>query len=492
LGLLIWAAVLLVWTGPLIDNEDREEREPPSVRLFVVLLDQLAREFLLRKDAQEQDDPLAGLWLPLEAAIAAPFRLEFEAPTPRDQLLTTLLSSLPAPAAGDRPWIARLRHILNAPNAQPAKLQQSTAKIRPEWSPASLDQVYGNAVVLRDLRARFESKRHTKPLLLHGAKGIGKRTIARVYARTLLCESRDEESWLACSRCTACRSFDASGNIGLMEFDPANDQTGDIAKEVLSKLSFGLYHRHRIVIIENPERSARAVDTLLKTLEDGVAQTTFVLCVSDLSAISVTGQSRCTHHRVRPLGAVESTALANGMINRLGTKAPDPEAIRLIVAVAEGLPGKLQRICNIVAAAKALSLEDVTRALDLDWIGFILSYWVALVCLQRPASGALTLPPNVDPEKAVQQVRQVLSVLHRTKQLTDTIEVLLTEELGQQRDKIVQLLTERAAELVVPYDELWSRLARHWTSSDHADARAFLQAGLVSRQIIHGSMVDSH
>jgi DNA polymerase III gamma/tau subunit len=202
-------------------------------------------------------------------------------------------------------------------------------------------------------------------VILYGPEGVGKRTVARVYARALLCEGELQEGAAPCDRCKACEYFDSS--FGLIEFDAAAVTDSEV-REILQNLRFVPFSEHRIMIVANPERAPKVVDTILKTLEAELVSTTFIFLVKSLKDLSGTGQSRCAIFRLRPLESCDARRLSEGFLRSAGSVWDDDRVLDLIVAEGRGLPGRLRELCERLGKAQSSSLQETRRALGLDWI----------------------------------------------------------------------------------------------------------------------------
>jgi DNA polymerase III subunit delta' len=160
-------------------------------------------------------------------------------------------------------------------------------------------------------------------LLLHGARGIGKRRFARALAHALLCESPDEAGY-ACGRCAGCELLAADNHPDLRllmpEADlplrdsaagdpPDGEDAADAARSPKASrailidqvratsefLSLAAHRGGRRVVIAAPAEALNgpAANALLKQLEEPPAGVVFVVVSDDLDAVLPTVRSRC-------------------------------------------------------------------------------------------------------------------------------------------------------------------------------------------------------
>ena len=153
-------------------------------------------------------------------------------------------------------------------------------------------------------------------VLLIGESGVGKRTFARLLAQALLCKGTDNEEKKPCGECRECKRFLSRTHPDALFPAPlAKEKTIkiDALRGMIDTLSrHSLEGGRRVVVIENAEKmTPQAQNCLLKTLEDGAADTYFLLTCDVESAVLPTIRSRCRCVRVQPweAGKIEQALL---------------------------------------------------------------------------------------------------------------------------------------------------------------------------------------
>lgn len=141
--------------------------------------------------------------------------------------------------------------------------------------------------------------------LLSGESGVGKRTFARLLAQGLLCSGDGNAERKPCGVCRDCKRFLARTHPDALFPQPLPKEKSikiDALREMIDTLSrHSLEGGRRVVLIENAERmTPQAQNCLLKTLEDGAADTYFLLTCDIESALLPTIRSRCRCVRVQP------------------------------------------------------------------------------------------------------------------------------------------------------------------------------------------------
>ena len=165
--------------------------------------------------------------------------------------------------------------------------------------------------IWKQLGARRAQLPHA--LLISGQRGIGKFELARRFADSLLCENPAQDSQ-ACGICSAC-GWQAQGNhpdFRLLQPDALAETEGDgvessgkkkpsqqITIDQVRALDEFLHvgtHRQgvRLVLINPAEAMNRSTaNSLLKSLEEPIASTLFILVTSEPDRLLPTIRSRC-------------------------------------------------------------------------------------------------------------------------------------------------------------------------------------------------------
>lgn len=154
----------------------------------------------------------------------------------------------------------------------------------------------GIGVVLQ----QFRRQEPVHAYLLTGARGLGKRTLAKVLAGALFCVSESKP----CGQCEACRRmYDGNEPDLLTVFSDDGSTIGvDQVREIIQKVSQHAFGAgFRVVLIEPVERmTLQAQNCLLKSLEEPIANVVFLLMTHELTATLGTIASRCIRLKLTP------------------------------------------------------------------------------------------------------------------------------------------------------------------------------------------------
>jgi DNA polymerase-3 subunit delta' len=180
-------------------------------------------------------------------------------------------------------------------------------------------EVIGHRRLVRLLSQAIARESLTPSLILSGPEGVGKRLIAMSIAQELNCLPRPSSTLDAgrrtlddrgaCGECTVCRRIARGAHPDVMTIEPG--ETGSIKiEQVRAAIDRAVFRpfegRRRVTIIEQADALVVAAQhALLKTLEEPLPASVFVLVTSRPDTLLPTVRSRCAHLRFGRLQVAE-------------------------------------------------------------------------------------------------------------------------------------------------------------------------------------------
>jgi DNA polymerase-3 subunit gamma/tau len=232
-----------------------------------------------------------------------------------------------------------------------------------KWRPRSFEQLVGQEHVRRALTNALDSGRIHHAFLFTGTRGVGKTTIARIFAKSLNCELGVSSK--PCGECSACRDIDAGRFVDLLEVDAASRTKVDDTRELLDNVQYTPARgRYKVYLIDEVHMlSAHSFNALLKTLEEPPPHVKFLLATTDPQKLPVTVLSRCLQFHLRrlPLPLIYDRL---AQISEAEGVEFEPGALRAVARAAEGsLRDALSLLDQVLAFGGGRAVEAEARSL---------------------------------------------------------------------------------------------------------------------------------
>ena len=149
------------------------------------------------------------------------------------------------------------------------------------WRPRRFEDMLGQEHVLRALTNALDQDRLHHAYLFTGTRGVGKTTIARIFAKSLNCEKGVSST--PCGECSACTQVDEGRFLDLIEVDAASRTGVDDTRELLDNVAYAPSSgRYKVYLIDEVHMfSKSSFNALLKTLEEPPPHVKFLLATTD-------------------------------------------------------------------------------------------------------------------------------------------------------------------------------------------------------------------
>ncbi len=176
-----------------------------------------------------------------------------------------------------------------------------------------LEEILGQKEVVEYLTKDLESKKYNHAYMFFGKRGIGKKTLALAFIKSILCQQGNPGF---CGTCSSCKKFDMES---YMEFIPFYDLGETIKideiRRILEEEHLKKYEgAYRIIFIEHAERMTEAAaNALLKVIEEPLPGTIFVFTAINPDDILPTIISRVEKYYLNNLSKENLAKIMTGL-----------------------------------------------------------------------------------------------------------------------------------------------------------------------------------
>ncbi|WP_027716403.1 DNA polymerase III subunit gamma/tau [Desulfuromonas sp. TF] len=235
-----------------------------------------------------------------------------------------------------------------------------------KWRPQSFADLVGQEHVSQTLSNAIQAGRVHHAFLFTGARGVGKTSAARIFAKALNCE--EGLSAQPCNQCPSCGEITAGQGVDVFEIDGASNTGVDDIRELRENIRYlPSRSRYKIFIIDEVHMlSINAFNALLKTLEEPPGHAKFIFATTEPHKIPVTILSRCQRFDFRKIALPMISARLREIVDAEGIEISD-RSLALVARRGEGsMRDALSTLDQVIAfCGEAVGDEDVQSLLGM-------------------------------------------------------------------------------------------------------------------------------
>ncbi|WP_026375189.1 DNA polymerase III subunit gamma/tau [Aestuariibacter salexigens] len=170
-----------------------------------------------------------------------------------------------------------------------------------KWRPNTFAELVGQEHVVAAISNALDNNRLHHAYLFTGTRGVGKTTIARIFAKSLNCETG--MSATPCGQCGTCQEIEQGNYVDLLEIDAASRTKVEDTRELLDNVQYKPTRgQYKVYLIDEVHMlSKHSFNALLKTLEEPPPHVKFLLATTDPQKLPITILSRCLQFNLKAL-----------------------------------------------------------------------------------------------------------------------------------------------------------------------------------------------
>jgi DNA polymerase-3 subunit gamma/tau len=241
-----------------------------------------------------------------------------------------------------------------------------------KWRPKKFEELMGQEHVVTVLVNALAQERLHHAYLFTGTRGVGKTTIARIFAKSLNCETGITAT--PCGICDTCLEIDQGRFVDLLEIDAASKTKVDDTREILDNVQYAPTRgRYKVYLIDEVHMLSRhSFNALLKTLEEPPEHVKFILATTDPQKLPVTVLSRCLQFHLKALTVSQIEAKLTEILAKEEVNHEKGTLTLLAKAARGSMRDSLSLTDQAIAQGRGnitlANIQQMLGGLDQNWI----------------------------------------------------------------------------------------------------------------------------
>jgi DNA polymerase-3 subunit gamma/tau len=314
-----------------------------------------------------------------------------------------------------------------------------------KWRPQNFQELVGQEHVQRALVNALNDDRLHHAYLFTGTRGVGKTTIARIFSKSLNCETGITST--PCGVCSTCREIAEGRYIDLIEVDAASRTGVDDTRDLLENVQYAPTRgRYKVYLIDEVHMfSKSSFNALLKTLEEPPPHVKFLLATTDPQKLPVTILSRCLQFNLKRL----PVSLIISHLQHILSEEKVEHNVTALQLIAEAADGSMRDALSLLDQALAFGGGSVQEQEVRDMLGSVSRDKVIRLLtavLQRDAEKTMTVVAELaemspDFENVLAELLSLLHHMSMAKMVPDAL-----DEFVSARAQLLELSEQVSAE----------------------------------------------
>jgi DNA polymerase-3 subunit gamma/tau len=204
-----------------------------------------------------------------------------------------------------------------------------------KYRPKLFHDITGQEFIVRTLTNSIKQQKVSHAYIFAGPKGIGKTTIAKIFAKAVNCLHPVNGD--ACNECVNCKIISDNQTTDILELDAASNNGVDEVRIIIDGVRFlpTSLNKKVYIIDEAHMLTTQAWNAMLKTVEEAPNHVIFIFATTEMHKIPSTILSRAQHFLFTRLNTHQLTNMLNNIAKQEHITLSE-EAIQKIIALADG------------------------------------------------------------------------------------------------------------------------------------------------------------
>lgn len=236
-----------------------------------------------------------------------------------------------------------------------------------KWRPQRFQDVIGQEHITRSLQNAIIRNELGHAYILTGTRGIGKTSVARLFAKSIRCENLTEDG-NPCHECNSCQDFDSGSSMNVVEIDGASNNSVDNVRDLIGNVQYTpTMGRYKVYIIDEVHMlSNQAFNALLKTLEEPPEHVIFIMATTEPHKLLGTVLSRCQRFDFRNASIADLTTHLQKIAEHEGIEFANERIIRQICREGKGsVRDTLSLLDQVLTYSDGKKIDEESLSLSL-------------------------------------------------------------------------------------------------------------------------------